>query len=423
MGIHMLNYLDDWLILAQSEDEPLRVPRTQGKFCQERTVPQPMNFVPGNSYLLSPNEGGSHARTFTSHSAACGFIQTLSPSPSQIVSKDAWPHGLSVFVTSVGPASHAAPLVLAKTLSSSTCLAALAPLVKPSVDGTGCAPGLQKRGDLDRRLQLRLGGAVRRQTGFWPLVEKGRSPSHQLPGNAGSMFGPSHFSVVPEGASRLRPLGQYDGGVLYKLPQRSFLEAPLYSSRVPLEVGSAQLALAQSAGQTKPGSRHAISEQCPLRRNMGNLQQARGRPLRLRILHSLPNLFFKGKGRVAPRLAQPPPLCLSPDRPDPAGNQANQGTEAQSSVSSPALEESPLVRGAVSSAHCSSVAHSPETKPPLSSFMRHIVDIVLPARAVGKGSLPFHAQGLCSSYSSLTRCYGWPIIGQEQPGCSFLEGV
>ncbi len=38
----------------------LRVPRTQGKFCQERAVPQPTNFVPGNSYLLSPNEGGSH---------------------------------------------------------------------------------------------------------------------------------------------------------------------------------------------------------------------------------------------------------------------------------------------------------------------------------------------------------------------------
>ncbi len=53
----------------------------------------------------------------------------------------------------------------------------------------------------------------------------------------------------------------------------------------------------------------------------------------------------------------------------------------------------------------------------------HIVDIVLPARAVGTGSLPFHAQGLCSSYSSLTRSYRWTISRQEQPGCSFLEGV
>ncbi len=36
----------------------------------------------------------------------------------------------------------------------------------------------------------------------------------------------------------------------------------------------------------------------------------------------------KGQGCVGPRLAQPPPLCFSPDRPDHASNQANQGTEA-----------------------------------------------------------------------------------------------
>ncbi len=190
MGIRILNYLDDWLILAQSEDEllshrsvllnHLRVPRTQGQFCQERAVPQPTNIVPGNSYRLSSNEGSSHGRTCTGHSAARVFIQNRSPSPSQSFSKDAGPHGLSVFSTSVGPASHAAPSVLAETSSSSTCLASrtpssqgepglrcsFGPLEKPSVDGTGRALGygLQKEGGLDRRFQLRLGGAVRRQT-------------------------------------------------------------------------------------------------------------------------------------------------------------------------------------------------------------------------------------------------------------------
>ncbi len=196
LGIRILNYLNDWLILAQSEDELLyhrsmllRMPRTQGQFCQECTVPQPMNFVPGNSYRLSPNEGCDHARTCTGYSAACGFIQTLSPSPPQSVSEDAWPHGLSIFGTSVGPASHAAPSVLAETSNSSTCLASRTPpyqgepgqhcssgpLEGPSVDGTGRAPGhgLQKEGGLDRRCQLRLGGgAVRRQNGLRPLVEE-----------------------------------------------------------------------------------------------------------------------------------------------------------------------------------------------------------------------------------------------------------
>ncbi len=119
----------------------------------------------------------------------------------------------------------------------------------------------------------------------------------------------SHLYVRPEGTTHLSLFGQYDGGVLLKSPGRSFIEVPLYPSRAPLEVGSAQLALAKSsarAEQTEPRSRHAISEQCPLRRvdtpptngsgNIGNLRKARGRPLRLRRQHSLPNLFFKGKG-------------------------------------------------------------------------------------------------------------------------------
>ncbi len=187
-----------------------------------------------------------------------------------------------------------------------------------------------------------------------PLVKEGRLPSHQLSRNADSMVGSTDLSARPEGTLRLSPFGQY--GVLHKSSGRSFLETPLYPSRAPLEVGSAQLALAESsarAGQTEPGSRHDISEQCPLRRvdapptngsgNMGNLRQARGRPLRLRRQHSLPNLFFKGQGWLGPRLAQPLPLCFSPDCPDLAGNQVNQGTEAQSSVSGPTLEEHALV--------------------------------------------------------------------------------
>ncbi len=132
-------------------------------------------------------------------------------------------------------------------------------------------------------------------------------------------------------------------------------------------------------------SRYAISEQCPLRRveatptngsgNMGNLRQARGRPIRLRKQHSLPNLFFKGQGCIGPRLAQPPPLCFSPDRPIPAGNQ---GTEAQGSVSGPALEEPALV------AHCSPVAHSPAKRPPLSSELNNFAP---PAHSMGATSL------------------------------------
>ncbi len=75
---------------------------------------------------------------------------------------------------------------------------------------------------------------------------------------------------------------------------------------------------------------------------------------------------------------------LSPDRPDPSGNQANQGTQTQGSPSSPALEELPLAHGAVAVAHCSSVTHYPETGPPL--LGKHD-NLAPPAQAVGTTAL------------------------------------
>ncbi len=83
--------------------------------------------------------------------------------------------------------------------------------------------------------------------------------------------------------------------------------------------------------------------------------------------------FFEGQGCVGPRLAQPPPLCCSPNHPDPAGN-----------VSGPALEQPALLHGAVSAAHCSPVAHFPETIPPLSGKQN---DLAPPARTMGATSL------------------------------------
>ncbi len=106
---------------------------------------------------------------------------------------------------------------------------------------------------------------------------------------------------------------------------------------------------------------------------MGNLRQARGRPLHLRRQHSLPNLFFAISGPTSS-------FILFPDRPDPTGNQANQGTEAQSYVSGPALKEPALVHGAVSAAHCSFVAHSPQTRPLLSGERN---DLAPPAQTMG----------------------------------------
>lgn len=79
-------------------------------------------------------------------------------------------------------------------------------------------PGIsvQKEGGLDRCFQHRLGSAVWWQTSFQPLVERGESASHQLPGNAANMFRPLHHSNRPSGTPLVSPLRQHDSRVVYK---------------------------------------------------------------------------------------------------------------------------------------------------------------------------------------------------------------
>ncbi|XP_042593702.1 uncharacterized protein LOC122139569 [Cyprinus carpio] len=348
------------------------MPGTQSQFCQECAVPQPTDIVPGNRFRLSPNKGDSCARTCTGHSAARSLIQNSGLSPSQSVSEVAGPHGLFVSSTSVRPAplkprvlSHSRRLGHLCVRVDQACITALAPWKDHQWMERGVPLGMVCRRKVISTDTSNMGW----QTSFQPLDKKGRLASHQLPGNAGNVSGPSHLSGRPKGILRIGPFGQHDGGVLYKSPGWSLLEALLHTVGAPLRMGPAQLALTESSlytGQIKPRSIYAVSVQHSLRgvdappsnssENLGNLRQGRGRPLRLRRQLSLPNL---------PRLAQSPPLCFSPDRSDAAGNQASQGTETQGSVGGPALEEPALVCRAELAAFGSPVAHSPETGPPL----------------------------------------------------------
>ncbi len=123
------------------------------------------------------------------------------------------------------------------------------------VDGEGCGHGVGPHQESchDRRLQHRLGGAVRRQTDLRPLVEDGERLPHQLLGNASSL---SSLPVFPAGPNRTPcadSLRQHVRGVLYKSPGRCLLEAPLYSGRAPSGMGSAQPVLAE-------GSTHRLNQ-------------------------------------------------------------------------------------------------------------------------------------------------------------------
>ncbi len=397
MRIRILNYLDDWLILAQSEVELLsHRTRVSGSI-------SPTSFVPGNSSGLSSHESCDSARTHSGHSETHSHLQERHRLPTQSVSENAGPHGRSIASVTAGPAPHAAPSTLVETTGSTQRMASRTPahqgesglcdspdpVEEPTMDeeGRGHGVGLQQESCHDRRLQHRLGGAVRRQTDLRPLVEGGEGLPHQLLGNASSLSSLPVFPARPNRTPCADSLRQHVRGVLWCL----------HSGRAPSGMGSAQPVLAEGstpAGQIEPRSRYVISEQCPLggldapsadsSEDLEDLWQGRSRPFRLQRQLSLPNLLFEGQGRVGPRLAQPPPLCIPPDRPASTGRQACQGTGSQGAIGGHLVEEPTLVVRADSAADISPLARAPEMGSPLSGEWNNMAPST---RAVGSPPL------------------------------------
>ncbi|KAI2646365.1 Gag-Pol polyprotein [Labeo rohita] len=381
-GIRILNYLDNWLVLAQSEAELLshRALLLNHLDCLGLKVNLAKSALHPSRRIsfLGAVFSSTHMRTIvvpgagSGNTAARGLVQNRSFSPPQKVSKDARPYGLSIPSARVGPAAHAASSALAETSGSVSCMASRTfayqggpglcrspdPLEELAMDGERRAPGygLQKEGGHDRRFQ--------------------------------------HGS---EGAPCAGLLGQHDCGVLYKSPGGTFLQAPLHSSEGPSGVGSAQPVFTEGntrTRQTEPRCGYVIAKQRPFwgmdassaggPEDLGGLWQGRGRPLRLRKQFSLPNVLFKGQGRVGPQLAQPPPVCFSPDILDSSSTQVSQGTETQAPSGGPSLEKPALVLRTVPAARSSPLAHSPETRPPLSGGRDNMAP---QAQAVGPAPL------------------------------------
>ncbi len=419
MGIRILNYLDDWLILAQSEVELLSH-RTLILSHLERLGLR-VNFAKS---ALSPSQRISFLGTVLDSAHMRAVIapeRALAIQKLAATFKSATARPLKVFQRMLGLMAAASPVLQLGLLRmrplqrwlkprvlhnawrhgrlhirvNQACVTALTPWKNPRWMEKGVAMGLvhTRKVVTTDASNTGWGGAVRRQTDLRPLVKDGERLPHQLLGNASSL---SSLPVFPAGPNRTTcadSLRQHVRGVLYKSPGRCLLEAPLYSGRAPSGMGSAQPALAEGstpAGQTEPRSRYVISEQCPLRgvdapsaggsEDLEDLWQGRSRPFRLQRQLSLPSLLFEGQGCVGPRLAQPPPLCIPPDRPASTGRQAYQGTGSQGAIGGPLVEEPTLVVRADSATDSSPLARAPETGSPLSGERNNMAPST---RAVG----------------------------------------
>ncbi len=161
--------------------QPLRAPRVDHQPAQESAVAQIASCLSGNNFRLCPNAGMAYAGTIPDYSVIGGVSQTGNDTPPKGVSEASCPYGGQHLCDSSGPASHAAPSVLAQSLRSIPRLAPGAASCQgrpPLYQGCGplddlsnvpnrneVRPDLQKEGSHSGRVQLGLGHPAGGQSG------------------------------------------------------------------------------------------------------------------------------------------------------------------------------------------------------------------------------------------------------------------
>lgn len=165
-GLRILNYFNDWLVLAQSmctqvpAPQPFRMSEVQDQTGQEFVVSQPTNF-------FRPDADLAFAGVLSENSRHHSKLNFSSP---QNVSETAGPHGSSILRSSSRSASYVAIPILAKSLRPSLCMVNRMPQSQGnpqlrqhpgSLEITlsvpvGCGSGLslQSKGSCDRHLQI-----------------------------------------------------------------------------------------------------------------------------------------------------------------------------------------------------------------------------------------------------------------------------
>ncbi len=219
--------------------QPLRLPWAQAQLCQEHTVTQPTDFVPGYSYrLVQMTATASAGRAITIQRHMASFKEgTACP--------------LKAFQRMLGCMAAASPVLMLGLLhmrhiqfwlkqrvpsapqrngDSDLCISP-GPLEGPLLAKARRDPrhSAQKEGCHDSRFQQGFGSAVREQTDIRPMVRRGVGPAHQLPRNASSVSGLSILPAGHLGTPRANMLRKQIRGVIHKSPGWPRLKATLHA--------------------------------------------------------------------------------------------------------------------------------------------------------------------------------------------------
>ncbi len=242
-GMRILNYLDDWLILAQSRGhatQPYRlaayslgVPRAMCKQAKEHSRPESVHYVSGSLHGLPGNESPPLARALGGHFVLPAPFQRRQLCSSEKNSETAGTHGVSFGSMSSGLITHATTAAVAENSSPLDSMdfgtfeyhghlrlhRSSGSVAQPGSLQPGSPPGVGDftRGGHNRRIDARLGSGVRGNASFGAVVGTSDPMAHKPLGIGSSLFSSKGVSSTTGTATCTDSYINRQGGIRSKV--------------------------------------------------------------------------------------------------------------------------------------------------------------------------------------------------------------
>ncbi|KAL0165985.1 hypothetical protein M9458_037829, partial [Cirrhinus mrigala] len=373
-GIRILNYLDDWLVLAQSEAE-LHLECLGLRVNLSKSVLHPSQQISFLGAIFDSTQASS------GNTATSGLIQGRSPLSPQEVSKDARPYGFRIPSTRTGPAAYAAPSALIETTGSTSCMASRIPVWKPWSPGKAHNGSRGARKVVTTDASNKGWGALcdgNPAFGLWSKAEEGFHI------NCLEMLAVCHAlcAFLPD-LKRHHVLIRSDSMIVVSYINRhGGLSSRHLFTLVKDLLEWAQLNLASLRAVHVPGRLNQGADLLS-RRNVPSGEWT----LHPQMVQKVWEVFGKAETTlIAQYTFRRTEMRWPTIGPTSSCTQVSQGTTSQAPPGGPSLEDPAVVFRTVPAALCSPLADPPEAGSPLSGERDHMA---LPAQSVGLTPLVF----------------------------------